>query len=77
MDPTKEQHQILCKSLEEWEGDPDNDQTSVWGRKYEPYIGVPMICPNSPRQVKCKVKSMLITFLDSKGIVHKELVLAG
>jgi hypothetical protein len=29
------------------------------------------------RQVKSKVKSMLIIFLDIKGIVHKEFVLAG
>jgi hypothetical protein len=28
------------------------------------------------RQLKIKVKSMLITFSDIKGIVHKELVLA-
>jgi hypothetical protein len=33
--------------------------------------------PNSPRQVKSKVKSMLISFFDIKGIVHKEFVLAG
>jgi hypothetical protein len=29
------------------------------------------------RQVKSKVKSMLIIFFDIKGIVHKEFVLAG
>jgi hypothetical protein len=28
------------------------------------------------RQVNCKVKGMLIIFLDIKGIVHKEFVLA-
>jgi histone-lysine N-methyltransferase SETMAR len=38
--------------------------------------------PNSPRpkmarQVKSKVKSLLIVFFDIKEIVHKELVLAG
>jgi hypothetical protein len=38
--------------------------------------------PNSPRpkkerQVKSKVKSMLIIFFDFKGIVHEEFVLAG
>jgi hypothetical protein len=38
--------------------------------------------PNSPRQkkarqVKSKVKSMLIIFFDIKGIFHKEFVLAG
>jgi hypothetical protein len=29
------------------------------------------------RQVKSKVKSMLIIFFDIKGIVHKEFVLAA
>jgi hypothetical protein len=33
--------------------------------------------PKKARQVKSKVKSMLITFFDIKGIVHKEFVLAG
>jgi histone-lysine N-methyltransferase SETMAR len=38
--------------------------------------------PNSPRlkkvrQVKSKVKTMLIIFFDIKGIVHNEFVLAG
>jgi hypothetical protein len=41
-----------------------------------------MACPNSPRwkkvrQVKSKVKSMLIIFFVIKVIVHKEFVLAG
>jgi hypothetical protein len=40
-----------------------------------------MESPNSPRlkkarQVKSKVKSMLIIFFDIKGIVHNEFVLA-
>jgi hypothetical protein len=29
------------------------------------------------RQVKSKVKSILIIFFDMKGIVHKEFILAG
>jgi hypothetical protein len=33
--------------------------------------------PKKVRQVKSKVKSMLIIFFDIKGIVHKEFVLAG
>jgi hypothetical protein len=41
-----------------------------------------MACPNSlrvekARQVKSKVKSMLITFFVIKGVVHREFVLAG
>jgi hypothetical protein len=33
--------------------------------------------PKKVRQVKSKVKSMIIIFSDIKGIVHKEFVLAG
>jgi hypothetical protein len=33
--------------------------------------------PKKARQVKSKVKSMLIIFFDIKGIVHKEFVMAG
>jgi hypothetical protein len=41
-----------------------------------------MACPNSPRQkkarqVKSKVKSMLIIFFDIKEVGHKEFILAG
>jgi hypothetical protein len=32
--------------------------------------------PKKVRQVKSKVKSMLVIFFDIKGIVHKEFVLA-
>jgi hypothetical protein len=33
--------------------------------------------PKEVRQVKSKVKSMLVIFFDIGGIVHKEFVLAG
>jgi hypothetical protein len=33
--------------------------------------------PKMTRQVRSKVKSMLIIFFDFKGIVHKEFVMAG
>jgi hypothetical protein len=64
MDPTKEQHYMLCKSRKKCDGDPGNDDTSVRGRKHKPYIE----SPNSPkpkkaRQVKNNFESMLITFL--------------
>jgi hypothetical protein len=41
-----------------------------------------MACPDTPKskkagQAKSKIKSMLIMFFDSKGIFHKEFVLAG
>jgi hypothetical protein len=57
MDSTKEQHQVLSKSLKKCGRDPGNDQTNVQGRKHEPC----MECPNSPgtkkaRQVKGKIK---------------------
>jgi hypothetical protein len=47
-------------------------------RNHEPY----MESPNSlrlkkARQVKSKVKIMLIIFFDIKVIVHKEFILAG
>jgi hypothetical protein len=75
-DPIKEQHQILCKSWKMCGKNPGNDWTSVWGRKHEPY----MESPNSPRkkkagQVKSKFNSMLVTFFNIRGIVHKELIL--
>jgi hypothetical protein len=37
MDPTMEQHQILCKSQKKSDRDPGNVETSVQGRKHEPY----------------------------------------
>jgi hypothetical protein len=66
MDPTKQQHQILCKSQKKYDGDPGNDQTSVLGRKHELH----MESPNSPRpkkvrQLKNKVNSMPIIFFTS------------
>jgi hypothetical protein len=33
--------------------------------------------PQKARQMKSKVKSMLIIFFDIKGIVHKAFILAG
>jgi hypothetical protein len=33
--------------------------------------------PKKARQVKSKIRGMLIIFFDIKGIVHKELFLAG
>jgi hypothetical protein len=78
MDPTAGMHQILCKSWKQCKGDPHNDKTCVRGRKYGPY----MESSNSQRtkkarQVKSKVKSMLIIFLDIKGTPHKEFIPAG
>jgi hypothetical protein len=82
MGPIKEQHTIFCKSQKKCDGFPSNDLTSIQGRKHEPYTGVLMTCSvqgrlRVVRQVKSKVKSMLILFFDIKGIVHKEFILAG
>jgi hypothetical protein len=69
MDSTKEQRHILYNSRKKCDGDPGNDLTSVRGRKHEPYTE----SPNSPRtkkarQVKSKIKSMLIIFFNIKGV---------
>jgi hypothetical protein len=78
MDRTKEQHQLLCKSRRECDEGPGNDWTSFQGRKHEPYTERPKSPrPKEVKQVKRKVKSILITFLDVKGIVHKEFVLTS
>jgi hypothetical protein len=78
MDPTKEQHQILCKSLKKCDGDHGNDYINIWGRKYELYMESPnSLRPRKVRQVKSKFKSILIVFFDTKGIIHNEFVLAG
>jgi hypothetical protein len=63
----------LCKSRKKCDIDPDKDYTSIWERKHEPYTEI----PNSPRskkvrQVKNKLKSMLIISFDIIMIVHKE-----
>jgi hypothetical protein len=36
-----------------------------------------LLGPKKPRRVKCKVRSMLIISFDIKGIVHREIILAG
>jgi hypothetical protein len=82
MDPTKEKHQILCKSRKKCDGDPGNDKTIVRGRKREQYRGEWMACsaqgrPQRAIQVKGKIKSMLIIFSDIKGIVQKKFAPAG
>jgi hypothetical protein len=71
-------HQILCKSRKHCDGDPGNDCISVWGKSMSRTrrIKTPRD-RRKARQVKRKVKSMLIIFFDIKGIVHKEFALAG
>jgi hypothetical protein len=72
MDPTKEQNHILCN------GDPgSNYQTSVQGRKHEPYTGVSIACSVPIETTTGNVKSVLVICFDIKGIIHKEFVLAG
>jgi hypothetical protein len=51
--------------------DPETkQQSSQWK-------GPNSLKPKKARQVNSKVKSMLITFFDINGIIHKEFVLAG
>jgi hypothetical protein len=73
MIPTREEHQIFRKSRKKCSGDPGNDETSVCGRKHGPYTESPKSL--KPKQVKSKVKGMLINFFDIKANVHKEFVL--
>jgi hypothetical protein len=54
------------------DGDPGNDYTSTRGRKHEPYTGsTNSTRPKMVRQVKSKVKSMLIIFFGIKGLLTK------
>jgi hypothetical protein len=47
-------------------------------RKHEPYTESPILPrPKKARQVKDKVKSMLIIFFEFNGIIQKKFVLAG
>jgi hypothetical protein len=48
------------------------EESKIRTRKGETYID-----RKKARQVKGKVKSMIIIFFDIKGIVHKEFVLTG
>jgi len=51
--------------------DPETKQhSSQWKRPTSPR-------PKKARQVRSNVKSMIITFFDVKGIVHKEFVSTG
>jgi hypothetical protein len=77
MDLTASMLWILCLSHRSATGMLAMIKTSVWARKLEPYLGVWRACsvqgrPKKARQVKSKVKSMLIIFVDIKGIVQKD-----
>jgi hypothetical protein len=77
MDLKASVHQILCNSRKQCDLDPGNDQTSLRGRKHEPYTEIPSSpIPKKGREVNSKVKSMLLIFFDIKEIVYKEFVLA-
>jgi hypothetical protein len=62
----------LCKSREKFGGNPDNDFTSVRGRKREPYTGGQNYrYRKKARQMMSKLISMLIIFFDSRGLFTK------
>jgi hypothetical protein len=78
MDPTKDQHQIMCKSREKCNEDPGNGYKSVRGKSMSRTRKSPSSPrPKKARHVQSKVKSMLIIIFDIKRTVHKEFVLAG
>jgi hypothetical protein len=71
MNLTKEHHQIMCNL--------GKGVTETLARKRELYTGVWMACLvqgrlKKARQMKSKVKTMLIIFFDIKGIVHKKIL---
>jgi hypothetical protein len=50
----------------------------AFGEESKPYMKSPNLPkPKKVRQVKSKVKIILVIFFDIKRIVHKEFVLAG
>jgi hypothetical protein len=73
MDPTKEQRvSRVITGDESWiySHDPGTKQrSSQWKSQNSPRL-------KKVRQVKSKVKRMLVIFFDIKGIVHEEFVLA-
>jgi hypothetical protein len=76
MDLIKALYKIMCRSRKEYNGDPGNDQTSVWWRKHEPYTDVWMAYsvqdrPEKARRVKSKACSLFS--LTSKGLLTKNL----
>jgi hypothetical protein len=72
MDPTKEQHQMLCKSRKKCDGDPGNDQTSVRGRKHEKS----KLTETEKGETGEEQSQEHAHHFDIKGIVHKEFVMA-
>jgi hypothetical protein len=69
MDSTKGKYHILCKSRK--------IATETLAMIGEPRTGsLDSQRPKEARQVKSKVKSMLIIFFHIKSIIHKEFVLA-
>jgi hypothetical protein len=87
----RKEHNVVCSKLkEQTKNDPNSistiitsDESSVYGNNPEmKQQSSQWKTPNSPqpkkaRQVRNNVKSVLICFFDTEGIVHKEFVPSG
>jgi histone-lysine N-methyltransferase SETMAR len=82
----KRQHVNVCEELRQIASENATFLSSVftgdqsWIYGYDPKTkqhSSQWKSPNSPRQVKIRVKSLLIIFFDIKRIVHREFFLAG
>jgi hypothetical protein len=72
MDLTASVHQNVCKSRKNCDGGRGNNETSIRGRRHEPYTEcLNSQRPKKARQMKSNVKSTLVIFFGMKGIFHK------
>jgi histone-lysine N-methyltransferase SETMAR len=87
----KQQHVNVCEKLHQIASDNatflsrviTGDESCIYGydpetmQQFSQWNGPNSLRPKKTRQVKSKVKSMLIIFFDIKGTVHREFILAG
>jgi hypothetical protein len=75
MDPTKEQHQIMCKSRKKCDGNPGNKLDLRLGGKVRAIHEKSKLMETEKGEAQSY--PMLIILFDIKEIVYKEFVLAG